>query len=121
MFTGLNIVYFICAVVIPVTSIITGYIMMKRPPKEINNVVGYRTRRSKSSKEAWDFANVFCGRNTLIFGIVSLIAAIVLYLVLANEDNGLKLSLLIMAIQCVLMVIVMAVPTELALKKKFGI
>ena len=58
MFTGLNIVYFICAVVIPVTCIITGYIMMKRPPKEINNVVGYRTRRSKQTMENLAAASV---------------------------------------------------------------
>lgn len=37
----------------------TGYYFKKYPAKKINNMVGYRTKRSKASQEAWDFAQVY--------------------------------------------------------------
>lgn len=38
---------FICNLLIPATMIIAGYFMYKKPPKEINGVIGYRTTMSR--------------------------------------------------------------------------
>ena len=37
----------------------TALWMDKKPPKKINNLYGYRTKRSMSSQEGWDFAQVY--------------------------------------------------------------
>lgn len=122
MLMGLNIQFVVCVIIIPVITIITGYIMKTRPPKEINNSVGYRTRRSKASQEAWDFANVYCGKNTFIYGIVSLPVSIAFYALLTVSALwGEKTALLVvMLVQMVTMTIAMLVPTEMKLKEKFG-
>ena len=122
MLMGLNIMFVVCLIIIPVVAIITGYIMKTRPPKEINNTVGYRTRRSKASQEAWDFANVYCGKNTFIYGIVSLPVSIVFYALLTVSVHWGKLlaMLVVILVQTVTMTIAMIVSTEMKLKEKFG-
>ena len=122
MLMGLNIMFVVCLIIIPVVAIITGYIMKTRPPKEINNTVGYRTRRSKASQEAWDFANVYCGKNTFIYGIVSLPVSIVFYALLTVSVNWSELlaMLVVILVQTVTMTIAMIVSTEMKLKEKFG-
>lgn len=122
MIIGLNILYAVCVVLIPIIAIITGYLMKTRPPKEINDVVGYRTPRSKASKEAWDFANVYSGKNTFIYGIASLIISIAAYYFMTSNAGMGEMSsmLIIMAVQLIVMVIIMVVPTEKKLKEKFG-
>ncbi len=122
MLMGLNIMFVVCLIIIPVVAIITGYIMKTRPPKEINNTVGYRTRRSKASQEAWDFANVYCGKNTFIYGIVSLPVSIVFYALLTVSVHWGELlaMLVVILVQTVTMTIAMIVPTEMKLKEKFG-
>ena len=122
MLMGLNILFMICVVLVPIIAIITGYKMKTKPPKEINNTVGYRTKRSKASQEAWDFANVYCGKNTFIYGIVSLPVSIAFYTLLTVSAHWGKLPamLVVMLVQTVSMTIAMAVPTEMKLKEKFG-
>ncbi len=122
MLMGLNIMFVVCLIIIPVVAIITGYIMKTRPPKEINNTVGYRTRRSKASQEAWDFANVYCGKNTFIYGIVSLPVSIVFYALLTVSVHWGELlaMLVVILVQTVTMTIAMIVSTEMKLKEKFG-
>ena len=41
---------FICNLLIPLIMLVCGYFMYKKPPKEINSVVGYRTKMSKKIK-----------------------------------------------------------------------
>ena len=52
----------ICNLLIPLIMLLGGYLMYKKPPKEINNVVGYRTKMSKKNKDTWEFAHNYCGR-----------------------------------------------------------
>ncbi|MDQ1265563.1 MAG: hypothetical protein QG635_714 [Bacteroidota bacterium] len=57
-----------------------GLLMLKKPPKKINDFYGYRTRRSKLSQEAWDFSQAYSGnlmKNSglalIAFGFLSLL------------------------------------------------
>ncbi|SEL90347.1 SdpI/YhfL protein family protein [Butyrivibrio sp. ob235] len=119
---GIELLLFICVLICPVIAAIAGFILMKNPPKEINDTKGYRTKRSKSSQEAWDFANTYSGRNTMIYGIVALVLSGIAYvLVVKNAGfNPLAAMVLIILVQMVVMIIVMIVPTEKKLKEKFG-
>ncbi len=119
----ISIIYFISIMIIPVTAIIAGYMMKYRPPEKINKTVGYRTRRSRASQEAWDFANRYCGKNTLIFGAVSLILSMIAgYFMFFGTGTIFKemgLMIAVMFVQMILLIVVMAVPTELQLKKRY--
>ncbi len=37
----------------------TGALIYKYPPKQVNNVLGYRTNMSMKNEETWKFANVY--------------------------------------------------------------
>ena len=37
--------------------LVLGFYYLKKPPKKINHLYGYRTRRSMANQEIWDFAN----------------------------------------------------------------
>lgn len=53
---------------IPVMMIGFGRRFMRKPPKEINMVYGYRTTMSMKNKETWEFAHKCCGKIWYICG-----------------------------------------------------
>lgn len=53
---------FCCDLLVPVTMIVSGRIMWKHPPKNINGLMGYRTSRSMKNMDTWLFAHDYCGR-----------------------------------------------------------
>lgn len=62
-----------------------GYIFGKFPPKKINPVYGYRTRRSSRSQAAWDVAQVYSARQMRDAGIGVLILCIPVWLTSGME------------------------------------
>lgn len=50
--------------------VITGLIFQKFPPKKINGLVGYRTKKSMKSQESWDFAQVYSSQQTVKIGSI---------------------------------------------------
>ena len=68
---------------IPLTMIGFGRYFIKRVPKEINAVFGYRTSMSMKSKDTWEFAHKYCGRIWYFSGLIMLpITVIFLLLVI---------------------------------------
>ena len=62
---------------------ITGFVMFKFPPKNINMLYGYRTTRSMKNQEQWDFSQkysakllIFCGVFLILTSNISLIITI---------------------------------------------
>lgn len=53
---------------------IMGYIFLKWPPKRINPIYGYRSRRSMRSQAAWDASQVYSARlmRTAGLGVLAL-------------------------------------------------
>lgn len=94
--------------------------MMKKPPKEINGVIGYRTAQSMKSKDTWEFAQKYCGKIWCICGVVMIPATVVALLIVLgkNEDTVNKVGLILCAVQLVFL-IGSIFPVERALKKNF--
>lgn len=71
-------------ILFPLAMIFLGRWLFKNAPKDINFLVGYRTKKSMASKEAWDFANTTAGKywfslgsaSLPIFAIISLLVAV---------------------------------------------
>jgi uncharacterized membrane protein len=63
--------------VLGVVILIAGIILLLFPPKEINNIYGYRTSSSMRNKDNWDRANKYCSRLLIIFGIIILLLSLV--------------------------------------------
>jgi len=105
---------------IPISMIGFGYYFSKKAPKEINNVLGYRTSRSMKNKETWQFAHNYFGKLWFKLGLIVLIASIIIMLIqLGQTDDMISL---IGSILCMLQIIFLLypiIPTERALKNTF--
>ena len=96
---------------------ITGYYFKKNPPKKINRMVGYRTKASMKSQDAWDFAQVYS--SSLLFNW-SLAGIVGMALQLYTQKSMNPTSFAITSI-CLLLAIVAGVFyfTERELKSNF--
>ena len=106
--------------ILPITMIGLGRYYSYKAPKNINWVYGYRTPMSTKNKETWEFAHKYFGTLWYKFGIILLPVSIVAMLfVLGKSENIIGIvGEIICGVQVVLMVLVI-LPTEHALKKNF--
>lgn len=113
-------VLFLCNLLIPVVVIVTGRIMWKHYPKNINGLVGYRTTLSMKNMDTWRFANEHCGRLWYKMGLFMLVFSVLVSVLLlrTNDNTYSMISLIFVLLQCIIL-IVSIIPTELALKKCF--
>ena len=56
---------------VAVIFIALGFIMMKFPPKKINNIYGYRTPFAMKNQEIWDEAQRHGGFSMMILGTIN--------------------------------------------------
>lgn len=111
---------FICNMLMPLSMILSGYMMYKYTSKEINSIIGYRTKRSSKNLETWKFANSYCGKLWIKQGIILLILSCIVQLPFAksNVDVIGKMTTIIETIQIVVMLASIGL-VEKALKRKF--
>lgn len=81
--------YWIFDLIIPLMMIILGHLFCKHPPKTINYILGYRTRRSMSSQENWLFANKRMGQLWFKWGLVLIVIVVLTRLLLPLENETL--------------------------------
>ena len=114
-------IMFICGLIAPAIMIIAGWLMWKHCPKEINNWIGYRTRRSMKSEDAWKFAHEYCGRLWWILGWAACLPlglAIIPFVICSYFTIGIAAAIII-GVQVLILTATM-IPTEIALKKNFN-
>lgn len=117
---GFWIYMFIMNVILPFSMIGFGKYFIKKAPKEINMVFGYRTSMSTKNMDTWKFAHHHCGKIWYIFGWILLVITIAgMLLVIGKEEDMIgTVSGVIIGIQLVFL-IGSIVPTEIALRKRF--
>lgn len=83
-----------------------GLLLMKYPPENINNSLGYRTPFAMKNNETWNEGNRFCGKMFLIGAIVFIpFSALFRYFYSNNSVLSMKISSLggfIIVIACIL-------------------
>ncbi len=84
----------------------------KFPPREINAMYGYRTRRSMSSNELWDYANQFCAKWMLVISLVTLLVQVASILVFSSE-----VAIIVSAVVLLVLILSLIPITEIRLKK----
>ena len=106
--------------IIPLLMVGFGLLLMKNPPKKINSVYGYRTRRSVRSQDTWDFAHYYFGKLWRVCGLGSIpISLIPICLVLGKSEQVISVAgLIVLGIQTLLLLVTILL-TERALKKNF--
>ena len=120
--TAMWVVMTVCSLLVPAVMVLFGRVFLRRPPKTINSVYGYRTRRSMAGPEAWKFAHETCGRLWLRWGGWMAVFSVLGMLPSLGWETeamawwGLGLILL----QCGALFLSM-VPVERALKRNFDL
>ena len=110
------ITYFILDIIIPLVMLIAGVLSAKKPPKNINALVGYRTERSQKSKQAWDFAQKYFGILFLKTGVAVLAVTLV---VLKSSEKVWSIECVILIVLQTISVFVPIMLTDKKLKSKF--
>ncbi|MCL2786472.1 MAG: SdpI family protein [Methanomassiliicoccaceae archaeon] len=72
--------YLVLVLTIGACFAIFGLILYKRPPKKINALYGYRTKRSMSDQKLWDFSQRYSGKLMFTAGVISVIAGMAVWL-----------------------------------------
>lgn len=105
---------------IPLLMLGIGAAFRKHPPKKMNYFLGYRTRRSMASQEAWDLAQLTLGRLWWRWGwgLLAISVLVQLPFVHAGEEQLSLLSGLLCGAQ-VLVLLLSILPVEGALKAQF--
>lgn len=97
--------------IIPIMMIVFGLLWINNPPKKINKIFGYRSKRSMASTEAWLYAHRYFGRWWLYTGIFEL-SLVLIFILFQNEIlfiwlNYIEIFLMLLPI----------IPTEISLKR----
>ena len=102
------------------TMIGFGRYFMKKAPKEINSLFGYRTSMSMKNKDTWEFAHKYSGKVWYDCGMVMLpITVICMLLVIGeNKDCVGSIGVIINGVQLIPLIGAI-IPTEIALRKNF--
>ncbi len=71
----------------------TGYYFKIKPIKEINNMMGYRTKRSMQSQAAWDFAQVYSSSLLFTWSLAGMVGlALQLYTQKSNSPTSFAIT-----------------------------
>ena len=117
---GLVIICSLIDYLIPATMIVLGFVLLKKPPKKINSIYGYRTTRSMKNRHTWDFAQKTCGKVWIWGGSILVILTLTPFLAALRQelDTVLIISCAVVGAQVVAMLLTLF-PVEHALKKNF--
>jgi uncharacterized membrane protein len=106
---------FLPQLVLSVVFILVGLIMAKYPPRKINPLYGYRTRRSMQSTDAWKYAQRISSRRMVAAGFGGLLLFFAGWALGLNE--GVQAILLIASLLFIVVYVIYSVERSLA--KKF--
>lgn len=90
---GFWIFMLIMDLLLPFTMIGFGRYFMKKAPKEINSVFGYRTSMSMKNKDTWKFAHKYCGKVWYVCGIIMLPITVIFMLLVIGKNESCLLNL----------------------------
>lgn len=106
---------------IPIVIWIIGILYLKRPSENINWTHGYRTKRSMKNQETWEYAQRHFGGVCCRWGIgfATVILLLMISVIGMSEKTIRTIGSMIGTSEGFLMAYLL-VPTERALKKKYG-
>lgn len=116
-----NVLYLLSELIAPLIVLAISALMWKNPPRK-NGAIGYKTPRSESSEEAWNFAQVYWARLSTYtfagFTALTVLAGLVGILVNFGENTGFAVFIA-QNVVLVALLIVIVVSTEIKLHKYF--
>lgn len=78
---------FVMNMLIPLSMIGFGRYFIKKAPKEINSVFGYRTSMSMKNRDTWELAHRLCGKIWHTAGWILLLCSAAAMLPVMGKDQ----------------------------------
>lgn len=103
-----NVLYLLSELITPVIMLLISVTMLKNPPKMTENI-GYRTRRSRASEEAWNFAQIYWARLSTVTSAALAGATVVVGLIGILRNFSDTLGFAVFMIQSAVLVILLFV------------
>lgn len=105
---------------IPCIMIVVGLLFLKKPPRKINGIYGYRTSMSTKNQDTWNFAHYACGKIWFKVGCIMLIITLlfILFLFKMNISIVTTAGFVFCIIQSIILIATIY-PVEKELKKHF--
>lgn len=99
--------FLICNLAIPIVMIAIGILVRKVPPKTVDKVYGYRTKRAMKDEKSWLIAHRFYAVWVSTYGFLSLLFACGVTFVLKEElpEVLARVSLYVIAIEVVFLLL----------------
>lgn len=97
--------------------VISGYILLRRPPKKMNHLYGFRTHLAMKSKAHWDFAQTYSAKRMILWGAYYTLTLVLGFISSLNEMLEIFMAFILM----VLFVLIPVIETQKKLKTKFEI
>ena len=72
---------------IPAIMLGAGKLFLKKAPKDINWIIGYRTTMSMKNEDTWAFAHKVAGAFWLKWGWITLVITVVTMLLILNKSD----------------------------------
>ena len=117
---GFWIYMLIMDLLIPTVMVLFGRAFLKKAPKEINYVFGYRTSRSMKNRDTWEFAHRYCGKIWFICGLVLIpIASGIMLCFIGADTKTVGYIGAAMLVFPLLLIILSVILTERVLKNTF--
>lgn len=105
-------------VLLSLTMIGFGHIFIKRPPKNINALYGYRTRMSCLNEDTWKFAHRYSGQVWSKSGMIMTILSLPIIIGLRKTERYEDYMLILFYFQMAVLLAVIPI-TERALRRIF--
>lgn len=105
---------------LPLTMICFGGYFMKKAPKDVNAIFGYRTAMSMKNKETWEFAHHYSGKLWNRLGMILLPVTILIMILFIHQDIDIISIIggIVCAVQLIPLIAVIIL-TENALRKNY--
>ena len=95
-----------------------GLLFVRKAPKNINYIFGYRSALSMKNQETWIFAHKYAGKVWIISGVFTAIISVIVAIMLKDFKNYNTLMTILGYLQIVVLLLVIPL-TEIALRKNF--
>lgn len=91
------------SILIGTIFIICGFILLYMPPKHINPIYGYRTKRSMKNMTLWKEGNTYSAMLLIKYGIAYSVIGTIISLIITKDEYALLINLILMVLVTILL------------------
>lgn len=107
----------IFTIIMSATMLLLGLYLSKSAPKDVSRYWGYRSKRSMSSQEAWEFGQKAAGNVYIILSFVNLVIFLGVYFLIKDMKN--YKDILVICLNLEIVVLILGIPFAESKLKKF--